>query len=384
MKNALGMVIKNLVSDTVLLGFIHNAQKFGHKIDCVIVAYSGHIEPQVYKNISAVLPFYTIDVKDPHFIKSRLSRMSLGEKANALCELPIDTKKGLVPYGFNRMTVVIEAMMRGAETLFFIDSDIYPRVLMEKNGISTEEEIDFFGAHLHYLNSESEITTGEYSGYNILPPASFDGMEELLQGVQKQSMIDFWKSSNRHKTLSYQKENPEIKPCKKILGGNVAIKLSVFTKLSPFFSSHYSVDGETFLCRGEDTTLGVDIEKTNTVCTDVGVKPLHDTYSTFPNEPDLRGDRKVQERFYYACTGWVGRNPLFNYMLGNDLKEVREYQSEKLETGLRGLSSYTANPRYLSVMKNFDVSWDSVNRYISEYEIVRDAFRDFMIRMDLG
>jgi hypothetical protein len=157
----------------------------------------------------------------------------------------------------------------------------------------------------------------------------------------------------------------------------MAIKLSAFAKLPPFFSSHYTYGGELFLCRGEDTMLGVEIAQSSVVCTDIGVNPLHDTYKDYPAEPNLLGDLSAQNRFYYACTGWVGRNPLLNHILGNDLYTTREYQRTCLERGLRALAEYTANPRYNSVLRNFDVSWDSLGRYINEFERITEAWTKF-------
>jgi len=305
------------------------------------------------------------------------SRGISGDVQRVLLECPIDTKSGLVPYGFNRMMVVMEAILRGVDTLFFADSDVYPKVLIKKQDRYELEEIDFFGAHLEHLNSGSEITTGEYSGYNILPPASFEGMGDLLIGVQKPEMLDYWKTSETHRSLVIQAEKIEPKPCSKVLGGNLAIKLASFANLPPFFSSYYTLNDELFLCRGEDTMLGMGITEHGIKCTDIGINPLHDTYKDYPAEPDLKNDRSVQERFYYACTGWVGRNPLFNHIIGNDLKTTRENQREHLERGLRSLAEYTGNQKFNEVLKNFDASWDSVNRYINEFESVSEAWESF-------
>jgi hypothetical protein len=126
--------------------------------------------------------------------------------------------------------------------------------------------------------------------------------------------------------------------------------------------------------------LGIGIVKNGTVCTDIGFNPLHDTYKGYPAEPDLQKDPAVQERFYYACTGWVGRNPFLNYMLGNDLQSTKELQRGSLERGLRALAGFTSNPRYNGVLRNFETSWDNLGRYISEYEQVMDAWREFIER----
>jgi len=381
---ALGMIIRSLDSETELMGFIENAEKYGHKLDCIIVAYTHQHSPQVEQKIKKKVQLHTVDIKNPHYCKLQMRHRGIDDNtAGVLLDCPIDTKGGLVPYGYNRMIVVTEAILRGIDILFFIDSDIYPHTLKKTADGHTLSEIDFFGTHLEYLNAGSDVTTGEYSGYNILPPASFDGMDDFLAGVQKSEMTEYWQTSESHRSLALQPDIPEAKPCKKVLGGNMAIKLSAFAKLPPFFSSHYTFGGELFLCRGEDTMLGLEIARSGIKCTDIGLNPLHDTYKDYPVEPDLRNDPSVQERFYYACTGWVGRNPLLNHILGNDLYSTRENQRVHLERGLRALAGYTANPRYYSVLRNFDASWDSLGRYISEYELVLEAWNDFKKGIDL-
>ena len=379
MKIALGMIIRSLESEMELMGFVENAKKYGHDLDCVIVAYTHQHNPKTEQSINEKIPLYTVDIKNPHFCKAKMRRLGIPESIiRDLLECPVDTTGGLVPYGFNRTIVVIEAILRGIDILFFIDSDIHPKVLKRTPDGFNLEDIDFFNAHLNHLNNGSLVTTGEYSGYNILPPASFEGMEDLLVGVNKAEMLEYWQTSMTHRSLVVQPDVIEAKPCKKVLGGNMAIKLSAFANLPPFFSSHYFFGGEMFLCRGEDTMLGLAIANTGTVCTDIGINPLHDTYKDYPAEPNLRDDPLTQERFYYACTGWVGRNPLLNYMLGNDIKTTRENQREHLERGLRALAGYTSNPRYYSVLRNFDASWDNLGRYINEYERISESWYNFM------
>jgi hypothetical protein len=384
LKIALGMIIRSLDSETELMGFIENAEKYGHKLDCVIVAYTRQLNPRVEQIINKKLPLYAVDIKNPNYCKQQMLRRGISDNtARALLECPVDTKSGLVPYGYNRMIVVTEAILRGMDVLFFVDSDVYPTVLRKTpEGLFTEER-DFFGTHLEHLNNGSDVTTGEYSGYNILPPASFDGMADFLTGVQKPEMTEYWQTSETHRSLALQLDEYEPKPCNKILGGNMAVKLSAFAKLPPFFSSHYTHDGELFLCRGEDTMLGLEIARSGMVCTDIGLNPLHDTYKNYPVEPDLRSDPSIQDRFYYACTGWVGRNPLLNHLLGKDLQETKEQQRLHLERGLRALVSYTANSRYNGVLKCFDVSWDSLGRYINEHDRVLEAWHEFKIGVKL-
>jgi hypothetical protein len=385
-KIALGMIVKSLDTDAEIGRFIDNAEKYGHKLDCAIAAYSRDIDHASAKALGERIAFNVIDVKNPTYCKERFRELGISTTATkALLECPVDRSKGLVPYGFNRTLVVIEALLRGVDILFFADNDVIPAVLKDAPGGPQLEEADFFGAHLKHLSGGAEVTTGEYSGYNILPPASFDGMEDLLHGVQKHEMSEYWKTSIDHKTLYFQPPDPEPKPCGKIHGGNTGLRLSAFSTLPPFFSSSYTVGGELYLCRGEDTILGMGMHISGTDCLDIGFNPLHDTYQGYPAVPDLRGDHAVQDRFYYACTGWVGRNPFFNYIrLGRvdsgielgDLRDVRDFQRAKLEVGLRGLAEYTSNPRYLGILENFDVSWANLPRYVSEYKRVVEAWEE--------
>jgi len=378
------MIIRSLDSDAELMRFIENAEVFGHKFDCVIAAFTQRLDPRAERNLNKKTRFFAIDTKYPRYCIEQFRQRGISdEDARVLLECPVDTSAGLVPYGFNRTLVVIEAILRGVDTLFFADYDVYPTVLKETPDGYSVEAVDILGAHLDHLNSGSQVTTGEYSGYNILPPAMFDGMEDLLAGLQKEDMLEYWQSSSAHRCLSLQPSATEPKPCTKILGGNTALKLSAFADLPPFFSSYHTVGGELYLNRGEDTMLGLGIAKNGITCTDIGLNPLHDTYKNYPDEPDFRGDPMVQDRFYYACTGWVGRNPLLNYMRGEDLQSTREYQRGRLERGLQALAEYTSNPRYNSVMRNFDTSWDSLGRYISEYEGVLEAWDGFRERSGL-
>ena len=378
------MIIKSLTSDDVLMSFIDNAEKYGHKLDCAIVAYSHQLDAQAAQRLSKKTRLFAVNIGNPEYCRERFKHLGVSDSsARTLLECPVDLSSGLVPYGYNRNIVMIEAALRGVDVLFFVDYDVLPTVLKKTPSGPVAEEVDFFGAHLESIRAGSQVTTGEYSGFNILPTASFDGMEDLLNGLQKAEMLEYWQSSPTHRGLAYQTHERNPKPCKKILGGNAAIKLSAFSNLPPFFSSYYRLDNELFLCRGEDTVLGVEIVKRGIVCTDIQLNPLHDTYKEYPAEPNLRDDPVTQERFYYACTGWVGRNPFLNYIRGSDPEAARVFQRERLERGLAALAEYTSNPKFNSVVRNFDVSWDSLGRYVSEYECVLDAWNEFLERTDL-
>ncbi|MCL2080182.1 MAG: hypothetical protein FWH17_10185 [Oscillospiraceae bacterium] len=385
MKIALGMIVRHLDTETKLTSFIDNADKYGHTLHPVIVGHTRVHDAAIERKIREKATFYAININNPDYCISQMKKLGLSESAIlTLTKCPVDTTTaGLVPYGHNRMIVVMEAILREADVLVFADSDVIPSVLKLTPEGAKIEEVDFFGAHLRHLREGADVTTSDYSGYNILPPASFDGMDDFLIGVQKEEMIDYWQNSSSHRSIVYQPDDTQPRSCKKILGGNLAIRLSALAKLPPFFSSHYTMDGELFLCRGEDTVLGSEFAALGTSCTDIGVYPLHDTYDHYPAEPNLQKDEKVQNRFYYACAGWVGRNPFFNYILGNDLNKTRQYQREHLKRGLSALSEYTSNPRFNKILQCFDVSWNSADRYISEFNKVNEAWESFKAKLKM-
>ena len=384
MKIALGMIISSLDTEDEIMRFIDNAEKYGHKLNCVIVAYTKRFNAQAASNINNKVPLHAVNINNPKHAYDEFHRLDISETATqTLLSCPVDTGAGLVPYGFNRTIVTIEAILRGIDILFFVDNDVFPTVLTETEEGITENEVDFFGEHLKQLKAGSTITTGEYSGYNILPPAAFDCMDDLLFGVQKNDMLDYWKTSFAHRCMTVQATDRTPVSCSKILGGNTALTLSAFSSLPTFFSSYYYVDDELYLNRGEDTVLGIGIANSGTVCTDIKLFPLHDTYKSYPSEPDLCNDAAAQIRFFYACTGWIGRNPFLNYINGNDLQSVRDSQRHRLERGVDALARYTSNPRFLSIMRNFDISWENVGRYINEYEQVLEAWDEFTGRSDI-
>ena len=64
-----------------------------------------------------------------------------------MLDCPSLKKYGVVPYGLNRNYVVIQALLTGSEGLFFVDTDVYPKVLVKEGDEVKGKEINFFGQH---------------------------------------------------------------------------------------------------------------------------------------------------------------------------------------------------------------------------------------------
>lgn len=382
MKLSIGLVVKDFVSPAPLDKFLDNAKKYGHQIHSVIVAYSCRIDWTVVEYLRREAPVYTVKINGNTRAEEEFKKRGVSEKsAETLLRCDVLDDSGLVPYGFNRNTVLIEAMLSGADALVFVDSDVLPGVLTYKDGGAELMEVDFFGSHLEQLQKGAAFTTSDYSGYNILPPASFDGMDDLLIGLQKEEMIPYWRTSGEHGCLALQDSvTPEPNPSSKALGGNLGILITGREAPPPFFSPHYYIDGTLYLARGEDTIISRTAANGDKLCIDIDTHIFHDTYGDYPRRPDIKTAPAIQNRFFYACTGWIGRNPFLNYLNGMDLKLVRERQAYYLARGAKALSEYTANPSYNMLPEALEISWDSLPGAVDGYTRTLEAWDEFTER----
>ncbi|GAH19949.1 unnamed protein product, partial [marine sediment metagenome] len=297
---------------------------------------------------------------------------------------PALKKHGLVPYGLNRNYALIKALLSGSEALVFIDTDVYPRVLVKKDDEVKEKEIDFIRRHLEYLNKEEVIiTTSDYSGYYIIPPMSFTGMKELFIGLQKEDAYEYLKNSGEHNCLNLDNDKKrKIFETDKILGGNVAIKLSALKELPPFFSTVYNVNGENVLSRGEDTLLGIKLKKSEKKCIDIDTKIFHNTFGNYPEVPDIKKDKSIKDRFYYTCLGWIGRNPFLNWLKGADVEKIKNRQKKNIIVGSKALASYLNGERFLILPEALEISYHNLERVISEYKNTMRAWNDFIKKLE--
>lgn len=242
MKIAIGMVVRNLLSASPLTEFLDNAEKYGHPIDRVIVAYSHQLAPEAAAVLQSRTKLSLIRLQE--FGRTYLILKAIGVPYASLRELlfcPLIDTHGLIPYGFNRNQVLMEAMFTEADVLIFVDSDVLPSVLRRMpDGSVRPCEVDFVGAHLGGMAMGADITSSDYSGYNILPPARFDGMTELLWGLHKEAMAEFWQSSMATGGMLLQEGDAgKPTPTTKVLGGNLGLRMRTFPTLPPFFSPYY-------------------------------------------------------------------------------------------------------------------------------------------------
>ncbi len=385
MKISIGVITKDFNSLEPIDEFLENASKYNHKIYGVIIVYSHGCDFRLVESLEKKVKVFLVKINDAPEIKRQLIEIGLSaENIEILINCPALKKHGLVPYGLNRNYALIKALLSGSGALVFIDTDVYPRVLVKEDDEVKEKEIDFIGRHLEYLREEEVIiTTSDYSGYYIIPPMSFTGMKELFIGLQKEDAYELLRNSDEHNCLNLDNDKKrKIFETDKILGGNVAIKLNAFKELPPFFSTVYNVNGENVLSRGEDTLLGIKLKKSDKKCIDIDTKIFHNTFGNYPEIPDIKKYKSIKDRFYYTCLGWIGRNPFLNWLKGEDVKGVKNRQKKNIIIGSKAVASYLNDERFLILPEALEISYHNLGRVINEYKNTMMAWNDFIEKLE--
>lgn len=397
MKVSLGMITKDLLTKVPLDQFIDNAKKFNREIYSIVIAYAEKIDLKILEELREEVDVHVVKIEGSTRLHDQLSE--LGVSSESIKSLIGDVNKqssNRAGYGRCRNHVALEAMLTGSDVLLFIDTDVFPELIIRDvdkledprldirpsgiEGVSIQE-VDFIGRHLEYLIDEDvAITTSDYTGYYIIPPMKFDGMEELFHGLKKEKAYHYISNSYSHKCLStdngtHRKEFNTYK----VLGGNVAIKLKLFEEMVPFFSTTYKVEGNEHLTRGEDTVLALQMrtEKEGMFC-DIDTKIFHNTYGNFPEVPDIENDKVIKDRFYNACMGWIGRNPFLNYLNGENIDEVYEMEHRNLVVGTKALVEYLNDDRFLILPKAHDISYGNLEIVIEEFEMFKKSWFEFI------
>ena len=385
MRVSIGVITKDFNSLEPIDEFLENASKYNHEIYSVIIVYSHGCDFRLVESLEKNVKVFLVKINDAPEIEQQLIKMGLSaENIEILINCPALKKYGLVPYGLNRNYALIKALLSGSEALVFIDTDVYPRVLVKKDDEVKGKEIDFIGRHLEYLKKEEVIiTTSDYSGYYIIPPMNFTGMKELFIGLQKEDAYEFLRNFDEHNCLNLVNDKKrKIFETDKILGGNVAIKLIALKELPPFFSTVYNVNGDYVLSRGEDTLLGIKLKKSDKKCIDIDTKIFHNTFGNYPEVPDIKKDKSIKDRFYYTCLGWIGRNPFLNWLKSEDIEKIKNRQKKNIIIGSNAVASYLNDERFLILPKALEISYHNLERVIIEYKNTMRAWNDFIKKLE--
>lgn len=379
-----GMITKHFDSYEPINSFLDNATKNGHKIYSIIIAYSHSCNWKIVEKLKNKVEVFVVKINNEQVMKQQLFEMGVSNTSiKILLNCSTLEGDGIVSYGLYRNYVVMKALLTGTDILVFVDTDVYPKILIKECGEVVEKEIDFIGRHLEYIKEDDVIiTTSDYSGYYIIPPMKFNGMKELFIGLQKQAAYEYLIEHEKHNCLNVDNyENRKVFETNKILGGNVAIKLNAYKELPPFFSTVYGIGHEKVLARGEDTLLGLKLNKLNKKCIDIDTKIFHNTYGNYPEIPDIKKDKSIKDRFYYACLGWIGRNPFLNWLMDRDIEKMKKIQLENIEIGSKAIADYLDDKRFLILPEALEVSYNRLNLVIDEYKTILKCWNEFVDKL---
>lgn len=379
LKIAFGVITKNVKVDYPYLNFLKNAQEFDHSITSIIFGYRDSISPKILNTLAEYCKVMPIHLSEKQILAERLSKFSLSENdIEALIGTPYLQSHNMIAYGTARNYVLLEAILSGVDILLFFDTDVYPQILFDEgNSQFHYEDIDFVGEHVKVLNEQPKVvaTTSDYTGFYIIPHLHFPHVNDLLYGLQKEDSFTFISKEN-HLVLK-QSHQQNFHPTKKVLGGNLAIDLRKIHYLSPFFSETLILNNECFLGRGEDTTFGPLINLYGGQCMDIDLPIFHNCFGDFPNLPDINQKQNL-ERFFYACMGWIIRNPFYNWLHSeyiHDFPPIDIYKRyESLIVGSKSAAEYFHDSRFLMLPDAFEEAYEQLPQTKEKFENLQSAW----------
>lgn len=373
---AFGVITNNVDTFYPYFDFILNAKNNGHKIEKLFICYSHKLNKKKVNTMKKYINIELLKINDNKKLKNDL--FNLGLKENEIMRL-IESqnliKYGLVSYGKRRNIVLTAALLAEPKIdyLMFFDTDVKPFVLEDEK--NNKRDIDFVGSHLKYLKKEKVVvTTSDYTGYYIIPSMSFEGLKELLEGLQKEKAYDFVKSDGTNLITQSKNNILNVKDTNKILGGNHALDLNEYKLLPPYYSTTYHYKDDLVLGRGEDTLLGKVIPNMGGNIIDIKTKIFHDTFGNYPEVPNTH-NIEIRARFYYACLGWLGRNPFLNwYLKDNGEISPKEFYNnkknlrKKLVEGSYQFAEYYNSPKFKDLPKAFSAAYAELDHMVKDYE----------------
>lgn len=368
---AFGIITRNLFDLEPYYTFLKNAAENGHIVDHLIIAYEGEINQSVLAKLQAKCQITLIKRGDSPILNSFLFELGLTkEEVYSILGTPFNKKYKMIAYGTSRNYVLIAALMLGINYLMFFDTDVYPKILSQfHNGKFDFINIDFVGSHLKYLKEKDVcLTTSDYTGYYIIPQINFPNFKKLLYGVQKEGMFDAVSTNNI--PVSKKNHSQNIVETLKAIGGNMALDLSRIDILPPFFSTALVLDDECFLGRGEDTLFGPEVHGAGR-CMNIDLFVFHNCFGDFPKKPVITIQKNL-DRFFYACMGWVIRNPFLNWIREKYSITFEDFDKEKryeaLLIGSKAAAEYFNDNRFLKLPRAYKSSYEKLGDDIKHYE----------------
>lgn len=299
-------------------------------------------------------------------------------------------------YAAKRNAVVYFALKNKMDYLMFLDDDEYPLAVSNTRKKAVWSGQHVISTHLKYIN-RADITHGHHCGYiSPIPYIEFDDVltEDVFRNFVEAISNDIIKWDNLMSVMNdggvtyaniwvLQQDDavevPEINHSKFISGANLCINLTDPKRLFPF----YNPPG----ARGEDTFLSTCLGDRDVL--KVPCYTFHDGFSTYNHILDgvlpihlefIKADnKKIIDRFYRACIGWIRYKPLLLYLTQRDAYEEKISEiREQLQQTLPVICEYFHSSEFMQVLKEFNKYSKNVGKHHEEFLESKAAWAKIM------
>ncbi|MBO8159634.1 MAG: hypothetical protein H0Z36_08755 [Thermosyntropha sp.] len=288
-------------------------------------------------------------------------------------------------YAFQRNAILYTAIKNNIDYLIFLDDDEYPMAVTKTGPIAIWSGQHVLKTHLKHIR-QTDITHGYHCGYispipyiefnNILTEDDFRRFIEAISNdiinwdsirtVMNNGGVTY--ADTTVLTTNIVKEVEEVNHCKFISGGNLCINLTDPKKVKPF----YNPPG----ARGEDTFLSTCLSKHKVLR--VPCYTFHDGFSTYNHLLDgvlpinlkyIKADSKrIINRFYRACVGWIRYKPLLLYITQQNVYNEKIKRIRKqLEITLPKICAYFGTEDFMNIIKELDLYHQNVQKHYNEF-----------------
>ena len=302
-------------------------------------------------------------------------------------------------YAAKRNAVVYFAIKNKMDYLMFLDDDEYPMAVTNTRKRAVWSGQHVISSHLKYIN-RADITHGYHCGYvSPIPYIEFnevlseDVFREFIESISndiiKWDLMIIMKDGGVTYANTWilqqdeASEVPEINHSKFISGANLCINLTDPERLFPF----YNPPG----ARGEDTFLSTCLS--DRLVLKVPSYTFHDGFSTYNHILDgvlpihlefiKAENKKIIDRFYRACIGWIRYKPLLLYITQRDTYDSKIQEIHRqLEQTLPVICEYFKAHEFMHVLTEFKKYSKNIEKHYAEFLETKEAWAKIMTSLE--
>lgn len=303
-------------------------------------------------------------------------------------------------YAGNRNSVLYSAIEYHMDYLLFLDDDEYPMAVTNSRDECLWSGQQVFLTHLKGI-ADADYTNGYHCGYvSPVPKIAFnDVLSEsdfhMFINAISNEIISWDNILNLMSTdgITYSSvdllENPKVievplvNGCRFISGANLCINLKDPERSLPF----YNPPG----ARGEDTFLSATLRDRKVY--KVPCYTFHDGFSFYQNllegalpihlNPITCDSKKITDRFFNACIGWIRYKPLYVYITQpDDFEEIMKKTRVELFQTAPALANYFQDARFLKISDEFEKYYRNAPGHYKKFILAQDTWNRILKESD--